>query len=237
VKYSDKSQERTTSTTRRPASSRNSLTSALDRRSEHGRHEADQYTARDGLVIHGYLTLPRGWTRSTCRCGESAWRTMVSGSLGLQPETQFLANRGYAVLQMNFRGSTAMDGLLGGLLQAVGPGHAGRYHRRGEVAGGAEDRRPEADRDLRRIIRRLRHAGGLTVTPDLYACGVDYVGVSNLFTFLTASHPTGSWDARCVRNGRRSGKGQGSPDRGIADLPRRPDQGAASRGPGANDPG
>ncbi len=66
-----------------------------------------QYTARDGLTIHGYLTLPAGsdgrnlpvvinphggpWARDT-------W--------GYDSETQFLANRGLAVLQMNFRGST-----------------------------------------------------------------------------------------------------------------------------------
>ena len=66
-----------------------------------------QYKSRDGLTIHGYLTLPKGVAREEpARCRKSARRPMGSRRMGLQPEVQFLANRGYAVLQMNFRGST-----------------------------------------------------------------------------------------------------------------------------------
>ena len=66
-----------------------------------------QYTSRDGLTIRGYLTLPKGVAAKNLPViinphggpwARDAW--------GYNPEIQFLANRGYAVFQMNFRGST-----------------------------------------------------------------------------------------------------------------------------------
>src|SRR3546814_5937643 len=66
-----------------------------------------RYTSRDGLEIHGYLTLPAGRAPRGLPCiinphggpwARDAW--------GYNPEIQFLANRGFCVLQMNFRGST-----------------------------------------------------------------------------------------------------------------------------------
>ena len=68
------------------------------------------YTSRDGLTIEGYLTLPKGYTMETAKKlpvvvnpHGGAW---ARDTWGYNPEVQFLAARGYAVLQMNFRGST-----------------------------------------------------------------------------------------------------------------------------------
>jgi dipeptidyl aminopeptidase/acylaminoacyl peptidase len=66
-----------------------------------------QYTSRDGLTIHGYLTLPVGLEAENLPVvinpHGGPW---ARDGWGFNPEIQFLANRGYAVLQMNFRGST-----------------------------------------------------------------------------------------------------------------------------------
>lgn len=65
------------------------------------------YTSRDGLTIHGYLTLPKDVEPKQLPVivnpHGGPWARDV---WGFNPEVQFLANRGYAVLQMNFRGST-----------------------------------------------------------------------------------------------------------------------------------
>src|SRR6185503_14062062 len=66
-----------------------------------------QYQSRDGLVIHGYLTLPLGSTgKNLPLIVNPHGGPWFRDSWGFDPEVQFLANRGYAVLRMNFRGST-----------------------------------------------------------------------------------------------------------------------------------
>ena len=66
-----------------------------------------QYRSRDGLIIHGYLTLPKGVEPKNLPVVVNPhggpW---ARDNWGFNPEVQFLANRGFAVLQMNFRGST-----------------------------------------------------------------------------------------------------------------------------------
>ena len=149
------------------------------------------YKTRDGLTIHGYLTLPKGidpknlpvvvnphggpWARD-------AW--------GFNPEVQFLANRGYAVLQMNFRGSTGygrefweksfkqwgktmQDDITDGVKWLIDQGIADP--KRVGIYGGS--------------YGGYATLAGLTFSPELYACGVDYVGVSNLFTFQKSIPP------------------------------------------------
>ena len=70
----------------------------------------DAPALRDGLTIEGYLTLPAGLTMETARqlpvVVNPHGGPWARDSWGYNPEVQFLANRGYAVLQMNFRGST-----------------------------------------------------------------------------------------------------------------------------------
>lgn len=149
------------------------------------------YKSRDGLTIQGYLTLPKGvaakglplvvnphggpWARDE-------WR--------FNSEAQFLASRGYAVLQMNFRGSTGYGRKFwessfkewGGKMQD-------------DVSDGVKDLIAKGVVDAKRVcIYGGSYGGyatlaGLTFSPELYACGVDYVGVSNLFTFMKSIPP------------------------------------------------
>ena len=150
-----------------------------------------QYTSRDGLTIRGYLTVPAGaeaenlpvvvnphggpWARD-------AW--------GFNPEVQFLANRGYAVFQPNFRGST---GYGKEFWQASFKEWGGKMQ--DDITDGVEWLIDEGIADPERIgIYGGSYGGyatlaGLTFTPELYTCGVDYVGVSNIFTWLEAFPP------------------------------------------------
>lgn len=157
--------------------------------------EPIRYTARDGLSIHGYLTLPVGvaprrlplvllvhggpWARD--RWGDA------SASRAMQ---QFLVNRGYAVLQVNYRGSS-------------GYGRAHMEKARGEFAGRMHDdlidgvrwavERGVADPE-RVAIYGASYGGysalvGATFTPEVFACAVDVVGVSHLALFLEKVPP------------------------------------------------
>ncbi len=150
-----------------------------------------QYTSRDGLIIHGYLTLPKGLKPENLPIVVNPhggpWARDV---WGFNPEVQFLANRGYGVLQMNFRTSTGYgrefweagfkqwglaiqdditDGVNWLIEQGIAdPDRVGIYG--GSFGGYAT-------------------LAGVAFTPDLYACGVDYVGVSNLFTLMKSVPP------------------------------------------------
>jgi dipeptidyl aminopeptidase/acylaminoacyl peptidase len=148
------------------------------------------YQARDGLTIHGYLTLPRGAGKNLPLIVNPHGGPWARDAWGYNPEIQFLANRGYAVLQMNFRGSTGygrafweasfkqwgktmQDDVTDGVRYAIAQGIADPKHIciYGASYGG------------------YSALAGLAFTPELYACGVDFVGVSNLFTFLTTIPP------------------------------------------------
>jgi len=150
-----------------------------------------EYKSRDGLTIHGYLTLPVGresknlpvvvnphggpWYRDT-------W--------GFNPEVQFLANRGYAVSQMNFRGSTG----YGRKFWEASFKQWGKKMQ-DDITDGVQWLIKEGIADPKRIaIYGGSYGGyatlaGVTFTPDLYAAAVDYVGVANLFTFMKTIPP------------------------------------------------
>ncbi|HKM58161.1 MAG TPA: S9 family peptidase, partial [Chthoniobacterales bacterium] len=150
-----------------------------------------EYAARDGLIIHGYLTVPKGkpaknlpivvnphggpWTRDD-------W--------GFNPEVQFLANRGFGVLQMNYRGSTG----YGRKFWEAGFRQWGQSMQ-DDITDGVKWLVDQGIADPKRVaIYGGSYGGyavlaGLTKTPDLYAAGVDYVGVSNLFTFMKTVPP------------------------------------------------
>jgi len=149
------------------------------------------YQTRDGLTIHGYLTLPKGV--------EAKNLPVVINPHGgpwardewyFNNEIQFLANRGYAVFQMNFRGSTG----YGRKFWEASFKEWGKKMQN-DITDGVEYLKKEGIADPKRIaIYGGSYGGyatlaGVTFTPDLYACGVDYVGVANLFTFMNTIPP------------------------------------------------
>ncbi len=149
------------------------------------------YKTRDGLTIHGYLTVPKGMPPKNLPVvvnphGGPWYRD----SWTFNPEVQFLANRGYAVFQMNFRGSV-------GYGKAFWEASFKQWGKtmQDDITDGVNWLIKEGIADPKRIaIYGGSYGGyatlaGVTFTPDLYACAVDYVGVSNLFTFLKTIPP------------------------------------------------
>ncbi len=149
------------------------------------------YQSRDGLAIHGYLTLPLGVKAENLPViinpHGGPW---ARDSWGFNPEVQFLANNGYAVLQMNFRGSTG----YGKKFLEASFKQWGR-NMQNDISDGVKWLVDQGIADPKRVaIYGASYGGyatlaGLTLTPDLYAAGVDYVGVSNMFTFMNTIPP------------------------------------------------
>jgi dipeptidyl aminopeptidase/acylaminoacyl peptidase len=150
-----------------------------------------KYQSRDGLTIHGYLTLPKGVAaRNLPMIVNPHGGPWYRDSWGYNPEVQFLANRGYAVLQVNFRGSTG----YGRKFWEASFKQWGKAMQ-DDITDGVHWMIKQGIADSKRVgIYGGSYGGyatlaGLVYTPDLYAAGVDYVGVSNLFTFLKAIPP------------------------------------------------
>jgi len=149
------------------------------------------YQSRDGLAIHGYLTLPLGVNAENLPViinpHGGPW---ARDSWGFNPEVQFLANNGYAVLQMNFRGSTG----YGKKFLEASFKQWGRTMQN-DISDGVKWLVDQGIADPKRVaIYGASYGGyatlaGLTLTPDLYAAGVDYVGVANMFTFMNTIPP------------------------------------------------
>ena len=149
------------------------------------------YQSRDGLTINGYLTLPVGSTGKNLPVVVNPhggpWHR---DSWGFNPEVQYLANQGYAVFQINFRGSTG----YGREFWEISFKQWGKTMQ-DDITDGVNWLISEGIADPDRVaIYGASYGGyatlaGLTFTPDLYACGVDYVGVSNLFTFIETIPP------------------------------------------------
>ena len=149
------------------------------------------YTSRDGLTLHGYLTLPLGRGNKNLPCiinpHGGPW---ARDEWGYNPEVQFLANRGYCVLQMNFRGSTG----YGRQFWEASFGQWG-LKMQDDITDGVQWLISQGTADPKRIaIYGASYGGyatlaGVAFTPDLYAAAVNYVGVSNLFTFMNTIPP------------------------------------------------
>ena len=149
------------------------------------------YQSSDGLTIHGYLTVPLGKeARNLPLVVNPHGGPWVRDTWGFNPEVQFLANRGYAVLQMNYRGSTG----YGREFWEASFKQWG-LKMQDDITDGVQYLIDEGIADTDKVaIYGGSYGGyatlaGLTFTPDVYACGVDYVGVSNLFTFMQTIPP------------------------------------------------
>ncbi|MCK4530949.1 MAG: S9 family peptidase [Candidatus Marinimicrobia bacterium] len=151
------------------------------------------FTSRDGLIIHGYLTLPKEATlgkKVPLIVNPHGGPYGIRDRWGFNPEVQLFASRGYATLQVNYRGS----GGYGKAFYLAGNKQIGR-----KMLDDLEDgvsyvkSLGKIDKDKITIYGGsyggLATLGSLVKTPDLYTCGVDYVGVSNLFTFFKSFPP------------------------------------------------
>jgi dipeptidyl aminopeptidase/acylaminoacyl peptidase len=180
---------------------------AYDRKSQHvtflfdNQPDLNRYTlshmqpisfpSRDGLTIHGYLTLPAGAQPHNLPLvlnvhggpwGRDHW--------GYNPEAQWFANRGYASLQVNFRGST---------------GYGKDFLNAGDKEWGRNMHNDLVDAVQWAIKEGIAHPAkvaiyggsyggyaalvGATFTPDLFCCAVDIVGPSNLMTLIQTIPP------------------------------------------------
>lgn len=152
------------------------------------------YTARDGLRIEAYLSLPAGLTPAEAHAlpvivnpHGGPWARDV---WGFSSEVQFLCSRGYAVFQMNFRSSTG----YGRRFLEAGYKQWGRAIQ-DDISDGVAYLAEQGIADPGRVAIYGGSFGGyaalagVAFTPELYACAVDYVGVSNLFTFLQTIPP------------------------------------------------
>lgn len=150
-----------------------------------------QYKARDGMTIYGYLTTPSGGDARNLPMvvfphggpwGRDLW--------GYDPYAQWLANRGYAVLQPNFRASTGYGKQY---LNAGDRQWAGTMHT--DLLDGKDWVVQQGIADGKKVcIMGGSYGGyatlaGLAFSPDAYACGVDIVGPSNLNTLLKSIPP------------------------------------------------
>jgi dipeptidyl aminopeptidase/acylaminoacyl peptidase len=153
--------------------------------------EPFSFTSRDGLTVHGYATFPPGADRAALptvlNVHGGPW---ARDSWGFDPEAQWLANRGYLCVQVNYRGSTgygkafvnAGDREWGGKMQddltdavAYVTGQGWADPARVAIYGGS--------------YGGYAALAGATFTPDLYRCAVDIVGPSNLKTLIETIPP------------------------------------------------
>ncbi len=151
-----------------------------------------EFKSRDGLTIRGYITLPKAaleGKKVPLIVNPHGGPQGIRDRWGFNPETQLFASRGYATLQVNFR----ISGGYGKSFQKAGYKEIGRKAM-DDVEDGVKYAIEQGWVDKDKVaIYGGSHGGyatlmGLIKTPDLYTCGVDYVGVSNIFTFF-ASFP------------------------------------------------
>jgi dipeptidyl aminopeptidase/acylaminoacyl peptidase len=153
--------------------------------------EPFSFTARDGLTIHGYLSFPLGQDRSDLPTvllvhggpwGRDTW--------GFDPHAQWLANRGYLCIQVNFRGSTG----YGKAFLNAGDREWGNKMQH-DLSDAVAYAVSQGWSDPTRVAIMGGSYGGYATlagaafTPDLYCCGVDIVGPSNLITLIQTIPP------------------------------------------------
>jgi dipeptidyl aminopeptidase/acylaminoacyl peptidase len=148
------------------------------------------FNARDGLNIHGYLTMPIGIAKNAPTVLLVHGGPWARDTYGYSSLVQLLANRGYAVLQVNFRGSTGYGKKF---LNAGDKEWAGKMHddlidaKNWAVKQGYSD--PKRFAIMGGSYGGYATLVGLAFTPEEFTCGVDIVGPSNLVTLLKTIPP------------------------------------------------
>ncbi len=150
------------------------------------------YQARDGLEIPAYLTLPQGVEPKDLALvvlpHGGPW---IRDTWGYDPEAQFLANRGYAVLQPNYRGSSG----YGKEFLNAGNQEWGTGYMQHDITDGVRHLIEEGVADPDKVgIYGASYGGyatlaGLAFTPELYAAGISKVGPSNIITLIESVPP------------------------------------------------
>jgi len=153
--------------------------------------EAVKFVSRDGLTIHGYLTCPVGKAKKNLPLilfvHGGPW---VRDKWGYDSRVQWFANRGYAVLQVNYRGSTGYGKKF---IKAGNKQWGGKMH---------DDLVDAVNWAVKKGIANPKKVAifggsyggyaalvGATFTPDLFCCAVDIVGPSNLITLIKSFPP------------------------------------------------
>jgi dipeptidyl aminopeptidase/acylaminoacyl peptidase len=150
------------------------------------------FKSRDGLLIHAYLTVPKAAANGKVPLivNPHGGPYGVRDNWGFNPETQLFASRGYATLQINYRGS----GGYGKEFLLAGSKQIGRKMLEDLEDGVAYAKTLDFINGDKVAIYGASYGGLATLgclvkTPDLFVCGIDYVGVSNLFTFFESFPP------------------------------------------------
>jgi dipeptidyl aminopeptidase/acylaminoacyl peptidase len=161
--------------------------------------EPISFKSRDGLTIHGYITFPPGLERKdlplVLHPHGGPWHRDV---WGYDPDTQWLANRGYICLQVNFRGST---GYGKDFVNAAIREWGGKMH--DDLVDAVNWAVEQGYADPKKLaIYGGSYGGyaslvGATFTPDLFKCAISVVGPNNLITLLK-SFPS-YWSTRMAR--------------------------------------
>jgi dipeptidyl aminopeptidase/acylaminoacyl peptidase len=153
--------------------------------------EPISFTVRDGLTVHGYITFPVDGGRKNLplvlKVHGGPWHRDF---WGYNPEAQWLANRGYVCLQVNFRGST---------------GYGKKFINAGDREWGRKMHYDLVDAVNWVVTNGIADPGkvaifggsyggyaalvGATFTPDLFCCAVDVVGPSSLITLINSIPP------------------------------------------------
>jgi len=149
------------------------------------------FTSRDGLTVNGYLTTPSG-----IEAKNLPMVLLVHGGphtrdyFGYSESVQLLANRGYAVLQVNYRGSTG----YGTAFAEAGFGQFAKAMHN-DLIDGVDWAVNEGVADANKVaIMGASYGGyatlvGMTITPEKFACGVDLFGMSDINLFVK-EYPT-----------------------------------------------
>ncbi len=157
-----------------------------------------QFKSKDGLILNGYLTRPRGLPQGlplpmVVRVHGGPWYRNIWGNtdfLQAAKQVQFLANRGYAVLEVNFRGSTGygrkfMEAAIGEFGKAMQDDLIDGVN--WAVAQGIAD--PKNVAILGTSYGGYAALVGMAKTPDIFACGIAGAAPTNLATLIESFPP------------------------------------------------